>query len=41
MKNIIIIIGIVMILTGCARDFDLNPATTIVKQLVNLNKNAK
>ena len=33
MKMIFIII-IVMTLTGCARDIDINPYSTIVRQLV-------
>ncbi len=28
-------IGIVMTLTSCVKDFDLNPATTIVRYIIN------
>jgi|TARA_R100001460_G_scaffold78612_3_gene119612 hypothetical protein len=38
MKNMIIIIGIVMILTtGCTKDFDLNPTSTIVRAMFKGN----
>jgi len=35
MIKIIIMLGIVMILTSCVKDFDLNPATTIVRYIIN------
>ena len=41
LKNIIVLIVILISLSGCIKDYDINPATTIVRQLVNLNKNAK
>jgi hypothetical protein len=28
-------LGIVMILTSCVKDLDLNPATTIVRYIIN------
>ena len=34
MIRFIFIVGIVMILTGCAKDIDLNPYTTIVRHLI-------
>jgi len=34
MVRFIIIIGIVMTLTGCARDYDINPYTTVFR-LIN------
>jgi len=34
MIRFIFIIGIVMILTSCVKDYDLNPATTIVRHLL-------
>jgi hypothetical protein len=35
MIRIIIIVGIVMILTSCVKDYDLNPASTIVRFIIN------
>ena len=36
--KIIFIIIIVMTLTGCAKDIDINPYSTIVRQLVKINE---
>jgi len=38
MIRIIIMVGIVMILTSCAKNYDLNPTTFIVRQVINLDK---
>jgi len=35
MIRIIIMVGIVMILTGCVKDYDLNPTTTILRYIIN------
>ena len=35
MIRFIFIIGIVMTLSGCAKDLDINPYTTIVRHLIN------
>ena len=37
MIRFIFIIGIVMTLTGCAKDIDLNPYTTIVRHMLTSN----
>ena len=37
MIRLIFIVGIVMTLTGCAKDIDLNPYTTIVRHMLTTN----
>jgi len=37
MIRLVFIIGIVMTLTGCAKDIDLNPYTTIVRHMLTSN----
>jgi len=34
MIRLIFILGIVMTLTGCVKDLDINPYTTIVRHLI-------
>jgi len=34
-KNIILAIIVLIALSGCIKDFDLNPATTVVRLLMN------
>ena len=36
-KNIIVLIVILISLSGCIKDYDLNPWTTIMNQLIKAN----
>ena len=36
-KNIIVLIVILISLSGCIKDYDLNPYTTVLNQLIKAN----
>tara|TARA_R100001129_G_C5291447_1_gene239784 strand:- start:413 stop:553 length:141 start_codon:yes stop_codon:yes gene_type:complete len=41
MKTKFIIVALVMLtsLSGCAKDFDLNPATTVMRTIIKMDNN--
>lgn len=36
-KNIIVLIVILISLSGCVKDYDLNPWTTVMRQMIKVN----